>query len=36
MVTSLGEENSELQPVKLCIKIEFVLLPVLAEGLVNT
>ena len=33
--TSLGEENSEFKPVKLCLKIDRVSYPVRAEGLVN-
>ena len=32
---SLGEENSEFKPVKLCLKIDPVSYPARAEGLVN-
>ena len=35
MATRLKKENSEFKPVKLCLKIDFVLLPACAEGLGN-
>ena len=34
-VTSVGEGNSESKPVKLRLKIDLVLYPARAEGLVN-